>query len=96
VFADGVVAEGHKLVEELWGRLFERRGSIKLEQMPGVTIENIRRLSTHDILELIRSEGDRSVRGLLAQMEKKRREDWAGRAALVVSILALIVAAFRP
>jgi hypothetical protein len=83
-------------MEELWGRLFERRGSVKLEQMPGATIDNIRRLSTHDILELIRSEEGRSVRGLLAQMEKKRREDWTARAALVVSILALIVAAFRP
>jgi hypothetical protein len=83
-------------MEELWGRLFERRGSIKLDQMPGTTIEIIRRLATPDILELIRSEGDRSVRGLLAQMEKKRREDWTARAALAVSVLALIVAAFRP
>jgi hypothetical protein len=83
-------------MEELWGRLFERRGTIKLDQMPDTTIDIIRRLSTQDVLELIRSEEGRSVRGLLAQMEKKRREDWTGRAALVVSILALIVAAFRP
>jgi hypothetical protein len=50
---------------------------------------SIRRLPTDDLLELIRSEDTRSVRGLAAHLELRRRENWTARAAFVVALLAL-------
>ena len=82
-------------VEELWGRAFERRGSITVTTMPDSRARTIRRLSTEDVLELVRSEDTRSVRGLLAQMEMRRRQDWTARASFVISILALVVSALH-
>lgn len=81
-------------VEEWWGRTFERRGSITVMNMPDSSRRTIQRLSTEDVLELVRSEDNRSVRGLLAHMEARRRENWTARAALSVSIVALVVAVF--
>lgn len=81
-------------IEEWWGTTFERRGSVLLTNWDGKP-SSMRKLSTPHILELIASEDMRSVRGLLAHMERKRREDWAARAALVVSIIALVVAAIH-
>lgn len=80
-------------IEEWWGKTFEGRGSVSITQMPNNTLETIQRLSTADLAELIRSEDNRSVRGLLAQHELRRRESWAARAALVISVLALLVSA---
>lgn len=80
-------------VEEWWGRTFERRGSVTVRDMQDSSPKSVQRLSTEDVLELVRSEDGRSVRGLLAQMEARRRENWTARAALAVSIVALIVAA---
>jgi hypothetical protein len=82
-------------VEEWWGRTFEQRGTIKADNMPAVTPDVLRKLSTPDLCELIRSEGNNSVRGLLSQIELRRRENWTGRAAFVVSLLALLVAALH-
>ena len=81
-------------LEEWWGATFERRGSVLLTNWDG-QLSSMRKLSTPHILELITSEDTRSVRGLLAHMERKRREDWTSRAALVVSIIALVVAAIH-
>lgn len=83
-------------VEEWWGRTFEARGSIKADNMPAATPEVLRKLSTADVCELIRSEDNRSVRGLLAHVELRRRENWTARAALVISLLALAVSALAP
>lgn len=80
-------------IEEWWGRTFEGRGTVDKDQMPDASQATIRKLSTEHVLEFIRSEDTRSVRGLLCQMERRRREDWTARAALVVSIVALVVAA---
>ncbi len=87
-------------VEEWWGRTFEARGSINIRSIPGDLddLTALRRLPTEDVAELFRSEGVHdhpSVRGLLANFELRRRESWTARAALVVSILALIVASLR-
>jgi len=83
-------------MEELWGKIFERRGSITIDNMPNSELSTLRRLSTEHLLELVRSEGDRSVRGLLAQMEWKRRQDGLSRVAIAISIVALIVSALKP
>lgn len=82
-------------IEEWWGRTFEKRGSVKADQMPDNSRQTIRRLKTEDILEFIRSEDTRSVRGLLAHMELRRREQWTAKAALVTSILALALTSLR-
>ncbi len=79
--------------EEWWGRNLEKRGSINLTSMPDRTWRTVRCLNTEDVLELIRSEDTRSVLGLLAHMESRRRQDWTSRTALIVAILALIVSA---
>jgi len=80
-------------VEEWWGRTFENRGSIPYDQMPNNSMDTIQKLLTEDVAELYRSEGVKSssVRGILAGMELRRRENWTGRAALALSILAIIV-----
>jgi hypothetical protein len=82
-------------IEEWWGRTFEGRGAVGMNSMPDSSPATILKLSTEDVCELIRSEDDRSVRGLLAHHELRRREDWTGRAALVISIIAIIVAALH-
>jgi hypothetical protein len=81
------------MIEEWWGRTFEGRGTIPLDQMPDNSPETIRKLKTEDVLELIRSGDTRSVKGLAAHMELRRRENWTARAAILISIIALIVAA---
>lgn len=82
-------------IEELWGRVFERRGTVDIQHMPDNTGAAVRKLSTEDVLELIRSEDTRSVKGLLAHMERQRRQDWTARASLVLSVIALVVSALR-
>jgi hypothetical protein len=82
--------------EEWWGRTFEKRGSIPYGQMPDSSAATIQRLQTEDVVELYRSEGTHdhpSVRGILAGIELRRRENWTARAAFVVSVIALVVAA---
>ena len=80
-------------IEEWWGRTFEGRGSVTVMTMPDSSLRTIQKLPTEDVLELIRSEDNRSVRGLLAHHELRRREDWTARAALLISIIALVVSA---
>jgi hypothetical protein len=83
-------------IEEWWGRTFERRGSVRITSMPDSSISTIQQLPTEDVAELYRSEGAHdhpSVRGILAGIELRRRENWTGRAALIVSVVALFVAA---
>ena len=82
--------------EEWWGRTVEGRGSVKWGSAPSYDARTMRKLSTEDLMEVIRSEDTRSVRGLLAHMERRRREEWTARAALLISILALVVAAIHP
>ena len=82
-------------VEEWWGRTFEKRGSVDPNNMPAASPALMRRLSTEALCELIRSEDNRSIRGLLAHVELRRRENWTARAAFVVSIIALVVAALH-
>jgi hypothetical protein len=81
------------MIEEWWGRTFERRGTIPFGQMPDNSSATIRKLKTEDLFELVRSEDTRSVRGLMAHMELRRRENWTSRAAIIISIVALVVAA---
>jgi hypothetical protein len=81
------------IFEEWWGRNIEGRGSVRIETMGAANVSVIRKLPTEDILELIRSEDTRSIRGLLAHAEMRRRGAWTARAALVVSIIALIFSA---
>jgi hypothetical protein len=86
-------------VEEWWGRTFERRGSIRITGMPDSSMATIQRLPTDELAELYRSQGVHdhpSVCGILAGVELRRRENWRGRAALIVSVVALIIAAVRP
>ena len=78
-------------IEDWWGRKVEKRGSVNLTNMPDSSVATIRKLSIESILELIRSEDTRSVRGLSAHMELRRREQWTARVALVISIVALSV-----
>lgn len=82
-------------IEEWWGRTFEGRGKVTILQMPDNTMTTIQKLPTEDVLELIRSEDNRSARGLLAHYELRRRENWTARAAFVISVLALIISAVR-
>ena len=77
-------------MEEWWGRTFESRGTIDVPNMPDNTPKTIKRLSTPDLLELIRSEDQRSVRGLIAHMERNRRENWTARFAISIALLSLI------
>ena len=79
-------------IEEWWGRTFEGRGSVKYGQMPDTTPETLRKVDTFGLLTHVASEGSRSPGGLGAQMELRRREAWTARAALVISVLALLVA----
>jgi hypothetical protein len=83
-------------IEEWWGRTFERRGSVKGNQRPDSKPATIQKLSTEDVAELYRSQGIHdhpSVPGILAGVELRRRENWTGRAALFLSILAILMAA---
>jgi hypothetical protein len=83
-------------IEEWWGRTFERRGSVTIKTMPDSSITTIQRMPTEDVAELYRSVGIHdhpSVRGILAGVELRRRESWTARAALIVSVIALFVAA---
>lgn len=82
-------------IEEWWGRTFEGRGSINSSQMPDNSQATIQKLTTADLAEFIRSEDMRSVRGVLCHQEFRRRENWTGRAAFVISVLALIISAIR-
>lgn len=78
--------------EEWWGRTFEGRGQVQLNHMPDSKPETIRKLAADHVLELIRSEDTRSVRGLLAHMERNRRENWTSRFAVSISLLSLLIA----
>ena len=85
-------------IEEWWGRTFEGRGRIDINNMPNSDIKTIQQLSTRDVAELYRNQlgvhgQPASATGLLAGIELRRRENWTGRAALVVSIMALFIAA---
>ena len=83
-------------IEEWWGRTFEGRGKVSITSMPDKTLKSIQQMPTADVAELYRSEGVHdhpSVGGILAGVELRRRENWTGRAALFVAILALFVAA---
>lgn len=82
-------------IEEWWGRTFEGRGSVKADQMSDDSQSTIQKLSTGDLAEFIRSEDMRSVRGVLCHQEFRRRENWTGRAAFVISVLALLVSIIR-
>lgn len=81
------------IIEELWGRAFEGRGTVKTGTADAYTTQGIPKMNTADLWEMVVSEGDRSVRSMQCQAELRRRENWTGRAALVVSIIALVVAA---
>lgn len=78
--------------EEWWGRTFEGRGQMHPNQMSDLNPKSIRKLDTKAVLELIRSEDTRSVRGLLAHMERNRRENWTSRFAVSISLLSLLIA----
>lgn len=86
-------------IEEWWGRTFEARGSLPYEGMPSpVDSDVLKKLRTEDVAELYRSEGVHehpSVRGILAGIKLRRGENWTGRAALIVSVPALVVAALH-
>lgn len=85
-------------IEEWWGRTFERRGSIPYDHMPSPVDSGVlKRLRTEDVAELYKSEGvnSTSVRGILAGIELRRRENWTGRAALFLSVIAILVAALH-
>ena len=82
-------------IEEWWGRTFEGRGSISSSQMPDNSQKTIQKLSTVNLAEFIRSEDMRSIRGVLCHQEFRRRENWTGRAAFVISVIALIVSALH-
>ena len=83
-------------IDEWFGRTFEGRGKVTITSMPDKTMRSIQRMPTEDLAELYRSEGVHdhpSVGGILAGVELRRRENWTGRAALAVAILALFVSA---
>lgn len=78
------------------GSHVEQRGKYRMGSLPNKSLASIQKLSTEEVAELYRSEGAHdhpSVGGILAGVELRRRENWTGRAALVVSVLALLVAA---
>ena len=85
----------HMSIEEWWGRTFEGRGSIKADQMPDISQATIQKLATADLAEFIHSEDMRSVRGVLCHQELRRRDNWTARAALAISVMALIISAIR-
>jgi hypothetical protein len=82
-------------VEEWWGRTFEGRGKHNLGSMPSSTLESIRKLSTEDLIQFISQNSETSTTRHLADHELRRRENWTGRFALAISILALVVSALR-
>ena len=61
-------------VEEWWGQTFGAGGSVTLLNLTDDRLETIRKLPTKELAELIRSEENRSVRGVLSQVELRRRE----------------------
>jgi hypothetical protein len=84
--------------EEWWGLTFEKRGSIPYDRMPSpVDGDVLKRLRTEDVAELYKSEGvnSNSVRGILSGIELRRRENWTGRAALFLSVIAIVLAALH-
>ena len=81
-------------IEEWWGRTFERRGKHTIQHMPDRSVKTIQKMPTEDVAELYRSEGAHdhpSVGGILAGIELRRRENWTGRAAMGISVIALLV-----
>lgn len=78
-------------IEEWWGRAFERRGSITRDALPNPpSLGAVARLSTEDLLWLIRNEPD-STQGFLSEIEFHRRENWTARAALGLSLVAVLI-----
>ena len=66
-------------IEEWWAQTFEGCGSVTLDQMPDNSIQVIRKLKTEEVLELVRSEDTRSVRGPgLFNASVKMSQIWAG------------------
>jgi hypothetical protein len=85
-------------IEEWWGCTFEQRGRFTMKNLPDKSPASIQKLSTEDVAELYRSEGVHdhpSVGGILAGVELRRRENWTGRFAIFLSVVAIVVAALH-
>lgn len=83
-------------IEEWWGRTFEGRGKYNLTSMPNNGLEFISKLSTADLLQFISQNNETSTTRHWAEYELRRREQWTGRAAIAISIIALVVSALKP
>lgn len=67
-----------------------RRKQIALDRLPDKTAASLRRLSDPDLFTFISGWKDGSADWIAGQVELRRRESWASRWALGVSIVALI------
>lgn len=72
------------------------RKQIDLRHLPNTHPRTLRRLSDNDLFAFIAGWKEGSADWAKGQAELRRRENWTARAALVISIAALIVAALKP
>lgn len=72
-----------------------RRRRIELGQMPDTTLKTLRCLSDEDLHKWIAGWKENTDCWIRGQVELRRRENWTARAALTVSIVAIVIAAIN-
>lgn len=71
---------------------WDKRGTLRLDQMPVFDRSTIKRLSDEELLQFISGWGEQFWQHRLGQMELRRREQSTARWALGISFLSLVVA----
>lgn len=71
-----------------------RPGSVPADQIPYWDERIVRGLSVVDLMSQLQGFDPNSLPHRLCAAELRRRENWTARAALVVSIVALVVSIF--
>ena len=71
--------------------LFNRRGSITIDQMPDKSPTSLRKLSDQDLYRFIAGWKEGTADWIGGQVELRRRENEVARWALFVSIVAILV-----
>ena len=71
---------------------WDKRGSVRLDQMPDTSPETLKGLSDHDLFRFVAGHKPGTEPHLAGQSEIKRRENATARMAVGISILSLCVA----
>ena len=72
---------------------WDKRGSVRYDQMPNTSPETVKGLSDDDLLRLVADHRPNTLPHLADQFEIKRRENATARMAVAISFMSLGVAA---